>query len=327
MSDDQQIIKLARQVITAEAEALSLLADNLDESFTKAVGLISGMDRVGRVVFSGMGKAGFIAMKISGTLASIGVPSYFLHPAEAVHGDLGRYTDADIAVLLSNSGETEEITELIPFLRRVGCPVIAISSNPESTLGRSADVTLKLINTAEAGPLGLAPTTSTTMMLALGDALAMALLEVKGLTEKDFAGLHPAGSLGRSLLTAADIMRKGQAMCVVNENTNCRDVLHQITNTRGRPGAAIIIDNNWKLSGIFTDGDLRRCLDKGSSFLDDPVSMFMGKSPKSITPDTLVKEATAIMNRSKIDQIIVVDGENRPVGLIDIQDAVSVKLK
>lgn len=324
---ESDILKLAKNVITSEADALIKLAETLDQSFIDSLNTIAKMNKVGRVVFSGMGKAGFIAMKISGTLASIGVPSYFLHPAEAVHGDLGRYTSEDVAVLLSNSGETEEITELIPFLRRVGCPIIAITSNPDSTLARGADHTLKLINTEEAGPLGLAPTTSTTMMLAIGDALAMALLKNRGLTEKDFAGLHPAGSLGRSLLTVSDIMRKGDAVCIAREEISCREVLHLITNTRGRPGAAAIVNNSGVLVGIFTDGDLRRCLDKSPSFLEEPVAKHMGRTPKTVTPETLVKEATAVMNHSKIDQIIVVNNENIPIGLIDIQDAVSVKLK
>lgn len=318
---------IGKEVIEAESKALQVLAQNLDENFTFAVQTLSQMEEVGRVVVSGMGKCSFIGMKISATFASIGIPSFFLHPAEAVHGDLGRFTKHDVALLLSNSGETQEIVELLPFLRRVGCPIIAITADADSTLGRNALLVLSIGRHKEAGPLGLAPTTSTTTMLAMGDAIAMALLELKGLSESDFAGLHPAGSLGRSLLTVSEIMRSGDQLCLVPTNLPCRLVLESITNTRGRPGAAVVVHSDGTLAGIFTDGDLRRCLNSGKTFLADPVEMYMGKTPQAVFPTTLVREATTLMSEKRIDQVIVIDEQRKPLGLVDIQDAVSVRMR
>ncbi|MCB0321146.1 MAG: KpsF/GutQ family sugar-phosphate isomerase [Bdellovibrionales bacterium] len=320
-------LQIAKEVILAEAAALTSTAEKLDDSFLSALSLILEMQEIGRVVVSGMGKAGIIGMKISATLASIGIPSYFLHPAEAVHGDLGRYTKFDVALLISNSGETQELLEMLPFLRRVGCSVISFSASLDSTLARHSDVAVPIGKHTEAGPLGLAPTTSTTVMLALGDALAMALQNKIGTSESEFARFHPAGSLGRSLLTVEEIMRKGDEMCTVSEHISCREVLQRITDTRGRPGAAIIITESGDLAGIFTDGDLRRCLGQDESFLNDPVSKHMGTSPAAVPIGTLVKEATILMNNRRIDQLIVINKANRPVGLLDIQDAVSVRLR
>ncbi|MCB0328127.1 MAG: KpsF/GutQ family sugar-phosphate isomerase [Bdellovibrionales bacterium] len=318
---------VAKEVILDEAKALQEIASSLDDSFEKATELIGNMKEVGRVIIGGMGKSGFIGMKISATLASIGIPSFSMHPAEAVHGDLGRFTKNDIALLLSNSGETQEIVELIPFLKRVGCPLIALTADADSTLGRNSNIVLRLGKHREAGPLGLAPTTSTTAMLALGDALAMALMEYKGFSKEDFAGFHPAGSLGRSLLSVAEIMRKGEELCIVPLETFCKDVLERITNTRGRPGAAVVIDEQGTLAGIFTDGDLRRCLNSGEGFLMQPVREHMGKNPKAVSLNTLVREATDLMNSKRVDQLIVIDDERKPVGLVDIQDAVSVRMR
>ncbi|MGA1191122.1 MAG: KpsF/GutQ family sugar-phosphate isomerase [Bdellovibrionota bacterium] len=325
--ESDSILRIAKEVILDEAKALQTIAENVGAEFEHSVRTISQMEEIGRVIVSGMGKCSFIGMKISATLASIGIPSFFLHPAEAVHGDLGRFTRNDIALLLSNSGETAEILELLPFLTRVGCPVISMTAHNDSTLARNSLITLALGKHKEAGPLGLAPTTSTTAMLALGDALAMALLDLKGLSERDFAGFHPAGSLGRSLLSVNEIMRKGDELCIVSAHTACREVLQKISNTRGRPGAAIVTDENNILIGIYTDGDLRRCLNTGEQFLEQPVSNHMGKDPKSVSPTTLVKEASAIMTEHRIDQLIVVDSNKEPIGLLDIQDAASVRLK
>lgn len=326
-NESDSILRIAKEVILDEAKALQTIAENVGVEFEHSVRTISQMEEIGRVVVSGMGKCSFIGMKISATLASIGIPSFFLHPAEAVHGDLGRFTRHDIALLLSNSGETGEILELLPFLTRVGCPVISMTAHKDSTLARNSLITLALGKHKEAGPLGLAPTTSTTAMLALGDALAMALLDIKGFSERDFAGFHPAGSLGRSLLSVNEIMRKGDELCIVSAHTSCREVLQKISNTRGRPGAAIVTDEKKILIGIYTDGDLRRCLNTGEQFLEQPVSEHMGTAPKSVLPTTLVKEASAIMTEHRIDQLIVVDDNNEPIGLLDIQDAASVRLK
>ncbi|NBW40344.1 KpsF/GutQ family sugar-phosphate isomerase [bacterium] len=326
-NETNSIMSIAKEVILEEATALQTIAERLNSEFENSVRTISQMEDIGRVIVSGMGKSSFIGMKISATLASIGIPSFFLHPAEAVHGDLGRFTPYDIALLLSNSGETGEILELLPFLTRVGCPVISMTACEDSTLARNSLITLALGKHKEAGPLGLAPTTSTTAMLALGDALAMALLDVKGLSEQDFAGFHPAGSLGRSLLSVNEIMRRGDELCIVTKETSCRDVLEKISNTRGRPGAAAVIDNTKTLVGIYTDGDLRRCLNTGEEFLKEPVEKYMGRSPKTIAPNMLVKEASAMMTEHRVDQLIVINEQSEPIGLLDIQDAASVRLK
>jgi len=259
-------------------------------------------------------------MKISATLASLGLPSFFLHPAEAVHGDLGRYSKCDVALILSNSGETYEILRVLPHVKRMGCSTIAITGSPDSSLGRHSDVTLAIGKITEAGPLGVAPTTSTTLMLALGDALAMAVLKHRGLTHEEFAALHPAGNIGRLLMLVSDIMRRGEENCVVPHTMTVRDAIHQITITKGRPGAAAVINGAGELIGIFTDGNLRRCLDERKDFLDRPVELFMSTGPKSVKPEQLVQEALRVMTEHRIDQVIVIDELNHPVGMIDIQD-------
>lgn len=309
-----------------EASAIKALASLIDDEFEHAVRLVLGLSQHGHVITSGIGKAGFIAMKISATLASIGIPSFFLHPAEAVHGDIGRFTKGDIALVLSNSGETPEILAMLPGIKRIGCSLISITSDKNSSLSRHSDVVLSIGQCAEAGPLGLAPTTSTSVMLALGDALSMTILKERGLTREEYAFYHPGGSLGRSLLTVKDIMRVGDELCIVDDTLLCREVLHRITLTKGRPGAAIIVSKAGVLKGVFTDGDLRRCLDKEPSFLDKPVSQFMGTSPKTIQIAHLASEASKIMSEHKIDQLIVVDGQNHPIGLIDVQDLLAAGL-
>jgi arabinose-5-phosphate isomerase len=314
------IITVGREILRAEAEAITTLSESLDESFRSAVQLILDMPREGRVIVSGMGKAGFIGMKLSATLASTGLPSFFLHPAEAVHGDLGRYTKCDVALILSNSGETYEVLRVLPHVKRIGCSTIAITGSTDSSLGRHSDVTLAIGKIAEAGPLGIAPTTSTTLMLALGDALAMAVLKQRGLTHDEFAAFHPAGNIGRLLMVVADVMRTGDESCLVPETMSVRDVVHQITITKGRPGAAAVVDNQGVLAGIFTDGDLRRCLEERRDFLDRPVREHMGRNPRSIRGDQLVQEALRIMTEYRIDQVVVLDDTDRPVGMIDIQD-------
>lgn len=314
--------KYAKKILMAEAKAIESLCLLLDDNFDHALSTIREMQLGGRVIVSGMGKAGFIAMKISATFASLGVPSFFLHPSEAVHGDLGRYTKNDVSVILSNSGETPEVLRMLPHLKEIGCPLISITSSKASTLAKHSDIVLAFGKYDEAGPLGLAPTTSTTVMLALGDALAMTLIESKGFSHKEFARFHPGGDLGRSLTLVSDIMRKGDENCVVPKAMKTREVIHRISSTPGRPGAACVADENGKLFGIFTDGNLRRCLEKHSDFLDRPVSDFAGTNPKIIESDKLVQEALRIMSEHKIDQLIVSDKEKNILGLIDIQDLV-----
>lgn len=313
----------AKKILAAEAQAISGLCDLLDENFDNAISTIKEMPIGGRVIVSGIGKAGFIAMKFSATLASIGVPSFFLHPAEALHGDLGRYTKNDVAFIMSNSGETPEIISMLPHLKKIGCPLISLTSKKESTLSKHSDITLVLGLIVEVGPLGLAPTTSTTAMLALSDALAMTFIENRGLSHSDFAKYHPGGHLGRTLTLVSEIMRTGEGNCILLAHTKVREAVHRITITKGRPGAACVVDQNGKLIGIFTDGNLRRCLEEHADFLDHPISDFATKNPKSIYQEKLAEEALRIMSEHKIDQLIVVDQDDKPIGLIDIQDLVN----
>jgi len=314
------LLQYAQAILAETSDAISRCQHSLDDSFEHAVHLIMGLNVHGHVVTSGIGKAGIIAQKISATLASIGVPSFFLHPAEAVHGDMGRFTKLDVALVLSNSGESEEVTRMIPAIKRIGAPIVAITAGKDSTIARHSDVTICYTLHKESGPLSLAPTTSTSVMLAIGDALAMTILREKGLTKEEFAFFHPGGALGRSLLTVSEVMRVDDEMLVVEEATLVKDVLHRISLTKGRPGAAFIVDAHNKLSGIFTDGDLRRCLASGTTFLEQPVHVVMGRNPKVITADRLASEAIKILLDHKIDQLAVIDAAHCPVGLIDIQD-------
>lgn len=325
--NEQETILHGREIIELEARALEQLAELLDQRFAAAVELVLNRTDSGRLVVSGMGKAGFVAMKISATFASTGVPSYFLHPAEAVHGDLGRFTGNDIVLLLSNSGETEEMLKLLPFIKRMGCPIISLTSRPDSSLAKHSDIVIPIGERAEAGSLGLAPTTSTTTMLALGDALAMAVQHRQNFTREQFALFHPGGNLGRSLLLVSEVMRGGEEHCLVNQEMPLRDVLSAITSTKGRPGAATVIDAEGRLQGVFTDGDLRRVLSKAENSLDVPVSNYMGTNPKTIYADQLVQEAMRIMSQYQIDQLIVVDRTDRPIGMIDIQDLMAIRMR
>ncbi len=318
------IIEYGKAIIGLEAEAVNAVASLIDSTFEQSVKAILAVPATGRIIVSGIGKAGFIGMKISATLASTGTPSFFLHPAEAIHGDLGRYTRDDLALILSNSGETPEILRILPSIKRVGCPVISITSTRDSSLARFSNIAIQIGTAPEVGPLGLAPTTSTTTMLALGDALAMTVLNQRGFSKEEFAQYHPGGSLGRKLMTVAEAMRKGDEHAVASEDMLCKDVIHTITVTKGRPGAAAIVDSKGKLVGVFTDGDLRRCLETGSTFLSEPVSKYMGRKPKTCRADQLVEEALHIMSEFRIDQLVVIDAANTPIGTLDIQDVVSI---
>lgn len=317
MSDS--IIKTGKDIILAESAALAELSEILDENFAGAVNLILELSKTGHVIISGMGKAGLIGTKVSATFASIGVPSFFLHPAEALHGDIGRYSKDDLAIIFSNSGETDELVKSIPAIKRIGTSIIAITANSANTLAKHSDIVLKIGTGSEAGPLGLAPTTSTAKMLAMGDALAMAVLQEKNLSPQDFAFYHPGGNLGRSLITVAEIMRKNEKLCIMPESASIKEVIASYSATEGRPGAAVIINTDKKLAGIFTDGDLRRCLENNTD-LNSPVNLVMGKKPKTISPESLAAEALQILSLNKIDQVIATDRDNQPVGIIDIQD-------
>lgn len=324
-SPSLSILEYARSVLKAEAQAIVDL--EIGEQFEKAVEIILGISPANRLIVSGMGKASFIAMKISATFASTGIPSFFLHPAEAAHGDLGRYTKGDVALFVSNSGETAEMLFVIPHIKRIGCPIIAITGNPASTLASHSDIVLSIGKVVEAGPHGLAPTTSTTAMLALADALSMTVFSRQDYSKERFALYHPGGSLGASLLPVSEVMRRDDQNCVVPENLTAREVLHSITSTKGRPGAASIVDGSGVLVGVFTDGNLRRCLEKGSDFLDKPISEVMTRNPKTISGDKLAPEALLLLSQFKIDQIIVVDSAGHPIGMVDIQDLVDIGVK
>lgn len=322
---DEDIIAHGRSIITAEASALTKLAQSVREEFAHAAREILAVANKGHVIVSGMGKAGFIGQKISATLASTGIPSFFLHPAEAVHGDLGRYRKHDLALILSNSGETDEVIRIVPQIKRMGCPIISITASKESAIAKYSDVVIEIGSIKEACPLGLAPTTSTTAMLAIGDALAMSILELQNFTPEQFATFHPGGKLGRQLLKVTDIMRTGENQCVVSKELETRAVLQSITATPGRPGAASIIDQTGILIGVFTDGNLRRLLASNEDFLAKPIAETMTSNPRTVSVHALAAEAMNILSKYKIDQVIVIDDHKKPVGIIDIQDLFEVK--
>jgi arabinose-5-phosphate isomerase len=279
------------------------------------------------LVVTGMGKAGLVGAKISATFASTGTPSLALHPAEAMHGDLGRIRPQDLVLALSNSGETAEISALIPRTRAIGAGVIAMTGVPESTLGRLADCVLDIGRVDEACPLGLAPTASTSAMLALGDALAMVVLAERGFSKEDYARFHPLGTLGRRLMKVREVMRRGEELPLVKSGTRITDVLLAMSRTKGRPGAAIVVAPDGRLAGLFTDGDLRRLLETGGAErLSDPVDEVMTRTPKVADPEQLLEEAERLLREHKLDQVPVVDAAGRPVGLLDVQDILTARV-
>jgi len=314
---------IARKVLRIERDAISSLENRINSDFEKVINSLSRI--TGRVIVTGMGKPGFIAQKISATLSSTGTPSLYLHPAEALHGDLGRVTKEDAIIALSNSGETDEIVKLLPIVKKIGARLIALTGNVKSSLARNADHVINVSVKKEACSLGLAPTASTTAMLAMGDAIAVALLEKKGFKEKDFAFYHPGGILGkRLLLTVADIMRKGADNPVVKEDMKVKNVLLAIT--RSRAGSASVIGKNGKLVGIFTDGDLRRHLESDPDMINMKVKEVMTRNPTAIEKDKLAAEAFDILRSRRIDEIPVVDDLSRPIGLVDVQDLLKAGL-
>lgn len=315
--------EIAKRVLRIERDALSSLISRIDLNFERVVNAIYNIE--GRVIVTGMGKPGFIAQKISATLSSTGTPSLYLHPAEALHGDLGRVTKDDLILALSNSGETEEIVKFLPIVRKIGAKLVAMVGNVGSTLAKNADYVINTSVKREACSLGLAPTTSTTAMLAMGDALAMALLEKKGFKAKDFALFHPGGILGKRLiLKVEDIMRKGRDNPIVNENYTVKRVLLAIT--KARAGSASVVDSRGRLTGIFTDGDLRRHLESQPNLINKRVKDFMTKNPTTIKKERLAAEAFDVLRSKKIDEIPVVDDKKRPVGLLDVQDLLKAGL-
>lgn len=316
------MLEQARQVLRMEAEAVLEQVERIDEHFKAAVEMI--MACPGRTVITGMGKSGIIGRKMAATLASTGTPSFYLHPAEGIHGDLGMVTEGDVVIALSNSGETGEVLHILPSLRRIGAKLIAMVGNPNSTLAKSSDIVLNVGVTREACPLGLAPTSSTTAALAYGDALALALLSKRKFTASQFAVFHPGGSLGRKLLlTVEDIMHSGTENPLVKADISVQDALFVITD-KGL-GAVSVVDDDNKMLGVLTDGDIRRGLSKGVDFLKRPVTELMTASPKTITKEKLAAQALHIMesNRPKpITVLPVVDAENHVIGLLHMTDLV-----
>jgi arabinose-5-phosphate isomerase len=315
------VTKRGRAVLKIERDAIGRL--KIDKRFEAAVEVLGRC--TGRVVVTGMGKPGFIAQKVSSTLSSLGVPSLWLHPAEAAHGDLGRVTAKDVVVAFSHSGETPEILHLLPVLRRFGAKLIAVTGNVKSKLAKQATVVLDTGVDEEASPWGLVPTASTTAMLAMGDALAIALSECRGFTQKDFAILHPGGSLGKQLtLKVEDLMRTGEMNPVAREEDTVKKVILAIT--RSRAGSASIVDGKGRLTGIFTDGDLRRHLETDPQLLRRRVCQVMTKNPKVLPAGHLAVEALKLLKSYRIDEIPIVDTKSRPVGLLDIQDLLKAGL-
>ena len=308
-------IESARRTIAIERQAVEQLEHRIDDSFSKAVDLLSSVD--GRVIVSGMGKSGHIGNKIAATLASTGTPAQFVHPAEAYHGDMGMVTRSDAALLMSNSGTTSEITALLPLLKRLGIPIIAMTGNASSTLATAADVHLNIGVSEEACPLDLAPTASTTANLVMGDALAIALLEQRGFTAEDFAFTHPGGALGRRLLTrVSDVLVTGNDVPRVTTDTSLADALMEIS-AKGL-GMSTVIDGNGHLLGIFTDGDLRRALEQNHDLSTTQVGSVMSSGAKTIDANALAAEAVTRMENDSISALIVVDEHSKVTGVVQL---------
>lgn len=313
----QKICELGRAVIKTEAETINQLIHRIDHLFAKACEYLHACK--GRIAVMGVGKSGHIGKKIAATFASTGSPAFFIHPSEAKHGDIGMLTKDDVTLILSNSGESEELVSILPFIKRLDIPLISLTGRPHSTLAKAATVNIDVSVEKEACPLGLAPTSSTTAALVMGDALAMAILEKKGFTEKDFALSHPGGTLGRRLLLRVnEIMHKDHAIPLVNDNVNLKEVLVEMT--QKKLGMTTIVDNNKILVGIFTDGDVRRAFDNNADIHNTKVNEVMTKNPKTINKDMLAAEALNIMETYKITSLVVVDENQHIDGIIHIHD-------
>lgn len=312
----------AKRVLEVEAAAILGLIPHLDQSFVAAVETIATCN--GRVVTMGVGKSGIICKKISATLASTGTPSFFMHPTEAIHGDLGMIVKGDVVLAISNSGETEELIRILPNVKRLGAEIIAISGNPSSTLARGADHHLSAAISQEACPLGLAPTASTTATLALGDALAMALLVRRGFQESDFAFLHPGGKLGKRFLRVVDLMHKGDELPLVRETTVMHDVIYEMS--KKGFGIAAVVDDAGALQGVISDGDLRRLIEHDEQIVRKTAGDSMKRNPITIEPSELASAALQIMEQRKITSLFVVDERTRVEGIIHIHDLWGLEL-
>lgn len=312
------LIAIAQRVLRIESEALAALSISVDRNFPEAIEIIARAK--GRVVVSGMGKSGLVGKKIAATLASTGTPAFFVHPAEASHGDLGMITDRDVVIALSNSGETEEIVNLIPFLKRFSVKLISMTGNTASTLAKASDVHLYVGVQEEACPLGIVPTASTTATLAMGDAVAVALLSRNGFREEDFAQFHPGGSLGKKLfVTVGDLIHSGDSLPLITPDATMMQAVVEISSKR--LGTAVVIDTEKKILGIVTDGDIRRGIEKwGKPFFDMTAGEVMSRNPKTINPEELAAKALAIMEERQITTLVVPDAQGQVLGIIHLHD-------
>jgi len=322
MSETVSSLELARKVLRIEAAAILGLVDRINGDFERAVQLL--FECRGRVIVTGMGKSGLICRKIAATLSSTGTSAWFLHPAEATHGDLGAIREDDVVLALSYSGETEELIRLLESIRRIGAKLIALTGDPVSTLARAADVTLNCGIAKEACPLNLVPTASTTAALAMGDALAMTLLVRKGFREEDFASLHPSGKLGRRLMRVENVMHAGEAAPIVRVSTPMADVFHEMSSKR--LGMTCVVDAEGRLVGIFTDGDLRRLMSRTPNVLSLTAGEAMTPRPFTISRELLAVEALRIMETNKITSVVVVDGQRAVEGVVHLHDLWPTKM-
>ncbi|MEJ5377436.1 MAG: KpsF/GutQ family sugar-phosphate isomerase [bacterium] len=315
----RRVISSARRVLEIESRAIGALVNQVGPDFASAVSIIFRCQ--GKVIVSGVGKSGHVGRKIASTLASTGTPSFFLHPVEGVHGDLGMATPEDVFLFVSHSGSSQEVLQLVPFVKRLGCPVISITGRRDSPLAKASDAVVLVEVEEEACPLGLAPTASTTSVLAMGDAMALSLLELKGFTPSDFAKLHPGGSLGkRLLLRVGDLMHTGEGIPLVHESTCMRDAILEIT-SKGL-GVTGVVDDEGRLVGVITDGDLRRGLQRGNQMLEEPASRLMTRNPKCIQAQALAVDALNKMQRHAITSLFVFDGQDERAvsGIIHLHD-------
>lgn len=319
MNSQDKVLEGARQTLTIESEAILALRDRIDHSFYHAVEMISACS--GRLVISGMGKSGLICQKIVSTMASTGTPSFFLHPAEGIHGDLGMLMKGDVVLAVSNSGETEEIVRILPVIKRMGLKLISMSGNLDSTLSKAGDISLDISVDKEACPLGLAPTASTTVTLAMGDALAVALLQKQNFQAEDFALFHPGGALGkRLLLRVEDLMHREQEVPLVSEQTSVKEALFEITDKK--LGITGVVDNSNVLIGVFTDGDLRRCLEGSVQSLEWPIVQVMSHHPKRVLRHNLAAKALQLMEEFSVTSLFVFEQEDdlAPIGIVHLHD-------
>jgi len=314
--NEKEILNIAKKTIDIELETLFDLKESLDHSFIKAIEILYNCK--GKVIFTGIGKSGHIARKISSTFSSTGTPSIFLHPAEAIHGDLGIIDKEDVLVIISNSGETEEIINIIPYLKFLNVPIICITGNINSTLAQKSDVVIDIKIKREACPFNLAPTSSTTAILVLGDALAITLMELKGFTKEQFAKLHPGGLIGKRLKKVMDIMHSGEKVPIVYEDMTMKEAIIEIT-SKGF-GATAVLDRNQNLVGIITDGDLRRYIEKGNDLNNGSVKSAMTKNPKTIKYYETVADALNLMEKYKITVLLVLDENNKLIGILHLHD-------